>query len=226
MGSGRRHEILDVVRRRLPVAAASAALAATLLTACHSNVGAAATVNGHRITESDVSKYLTPSAHDLVANDSSGGSTSTPARSFVLNALVRAMVFQKVLEVTPKGAPSSADLTAAEQAFLSSQFGGTEQQFTDTVQRLGLKSSFAKVYLRETAYEQILTNDFNAGIDINTIIKNTRTDVRINPRYGSWNATNFVVSTADNAGLPSFLRANARYTPPAPAPSGSQSPTG
>jgi hypothetical protein len=222
------------VRRRLPVAAASAALAATLLTACHSNVGAAATVDGHRISESDVSKYLTANAHDLVANDSSGAPTSTPARSFVLNALVRARVFQKVLEVTPNGAPSPADLAAAQQQFLTSQFGGTQQQFTDTVRRLGLKSSFADVYLRETAYEQILTNDFNAGVNVDQIIKNAHPDVRINPRYGSWNATNFVVSTANNSGLPSFLRANARYTapaaapatPPSPAPSASQSPTG
>jgi hypothetical protein len=219
------HDILGAVRRRLPVAAASAALAATLLTACHSNVGAAATVDGHRITESDVSKYVGVNAQGIPEQDSgTGQTTNVPPKSFVLSTLINSQLFEKVLRElrteSGRAYPTPAEFAAAEASVLQ---GATLDQLKQGVQRSGLKGSFASVYLRERAFEAILSDEASAdnGAKLDQVIAKLHPKVSVNPRFGSWDQKTFTLAATQKDGVPSFLRANATYTPPAPASTGS-----
>lgn len=221
----RGHEILSSVRRRLPVAAASAALAATLLTACHSNVGAAATVDGHRIKETDVSKYISANAQPIPQQDASTGqATNVPAKSFVLSTLLDLQLFEKVLrEVrseSNRAYPTPAEIDAAEATVLQ---GATPEQLAQGVERSGLKRSFADVYLRERALEVILGNEANGGAKLDQIVAKLHPKVSVNPRYGSWDVKTFTLAATQKDGIPSFLRASATYAPPAASPSASPS---
>jgi hypothetical protein len=51
---------VNVVRVRQLAAVVAVIVAASTLTACTSKVGVAATVDGHRITESELGRYVTP----------------------------------------------------------------------------------------------------------------------------------------------------------------------
>ena len=230
VGPRRRHEILGSVRRRLPVAAASAALAATLLTACHSNVGAAATVDGHRITESDVSKYIGANAQAIPEQDASTGqSTSVPPKAFVLSTLLDVQLFEKVLRELRSEAgrsyPTPAEFNAAEATVLQ---GASLDQLKQGVERSGLKGSFASVYLRERAFETILSTEASAdnGAKIQQVVAKLHPKVSVNPRYGTWDEKTFSLSATQKDGLPSFLRASATYTAPAAAPADTSAATG
>jgi len=224
-GSAHAHDILGAVRRRLPVAAASAALAATLLTACHSNVGAAATVDGHRITESDVSKYVGPNAQAIPESDANGQTANVPPKSFVLRTLIDVELFEKVLRElrteSGRAYPTPAEFAAAETAALQ---GGTLDQLKQAVTRSGFKVGFAPVFLRERALQTILSDDASAdnGAKIDQVIAKLHPKVSVNPRFGSWDEKTLAFTATQKDGVPSFLRADATYTPPAPA---SSSPT-
>jgi hypothetical protein len=225
--AARGHDILGTVRR-LPVAAASAALAATLLTACHSNVGAAATVDGHRITESEVSKYLSANAQAIPQADSQTGQTiNVPPKSFVLSTLIDVRLFEKVLRElraeTNRAYPTPAEFAAAEASVLQ---GAPIEQLKQSVQRSGFKGSFASVYLRERAFEAILSDEASAdnGAKLDQVVAKLHPKVSVNPRFGSWDEKSFTLAATQKEGLPPFLRANATYTPP-PVASSSAAPS-
>lgn len=214
------------MRRRLPVAAASAALAATLLTACHSNVGTAATVNGHRITESDVAKYVTANAQPIPESDqTTGQTTNVPPRSFVLTVLLDSRLFEQVLREVRTEAnrayPSQSEVSAAENTFLS---GASVRQLEQGVMKSGLTAAFADLYLKERGLEELLGTEAKGGADINTVVAKLHAKVSVNPRYGVWDPKTFTLNSTSKDGLPSFLHANATYT--APAPSAARSGTG
>jgi hypothetical protein len=201
---------------------AVAALALTALAGCRSNVGAAATVNGHRISESDVAQYLTADAQPIAGtNQATGATVQTPPRSFVLSTLLDARLFDELLRATPHGAASAGDLAAAQAKVLN---GAPVQQVSDGVARSGLTRSFATVYLRERSIEQLINDQVTAGVDVQALLNKMHVDVSVNPRYGTWDAKTFSVAATGRDGLPAFLSANATYTPPVASPSQASSP--
>ena len=100
------------------------------LVGCDSKAGTAAVVDGHRITEKELSRYVPANAQPIPAGD---GSTSTPAKNFVLQYLVRNQVFPLLLAAA--GTPvTEAQLQAGKAEALG---GTTEADLTEQITQAG-----------------------------------------------------------------------------------------
>lgn len=210
------------MRLRTLSAVAVAALAMTGLTACHTNVGAAAVFNGQRISEATVAKYLTSAAQPVPEQDSNGNTTGTIApRTYVLGTLLNERLYSEVLAATPTGAPSAGAISSAQQQLLQ---GTSPDAVTQQYVQHGYQADFATLYLHEQALEQILSTDVQGGLNVKAILDKLRVSVSVNPRYGAWDPTTYSLSTSPNAGLPSFLTltpgGSTFSTPSSSAPAG------
>jgi hypothetical protein len=192
------------------------ALAGIGLTACDSKAGSAAVVNGSRISETSLNQYITPNAKPITGSDGS----STPARQFVLGALVRNEVFSRMLAVTPGGQPSKAELDKAKATVLS---GTTEQSLTQNVTQSGLDATFTQQYLRELEQLTILQGRVTTQAQLTDTINKAKLDVSVSPRYGSWNTGSLAVQQLSKKQLPDVLTIDASL-PGDPAPTASASP--
>ena len=197
---------------RLIGSVAAVALCISGLAACRSNVGTAASIDGHRISEGDVAQYLTVNAEQIPQQDpNTGATTNIPARSWVLRTLLDTRLYTEVLQASPGGEPGTADLAAAQSSLLQ---GISADQVADQYQQHGYKRSFAKVYLHLQALEQILGKRIQDGLDAQTLVKKIAPDVSVNPRYGEWDAKRFQLNSDPGSGLPDFLTVSGAYTPP------------
>lgn len=159
----------------LPVVAA-----ATLgLSACDTKVGAAAVVNGNRVSEQTLNKYLTPKSQPI---PSSNGA-STPPRQFVLSTLVQIEAYKRVLAAIG-GQPSDSDLAKAKDVLLQ---GGSEDQLRQNVTSLGLAPSFTDAFLRSQELLSMLRQRLSSAAAAAAAVKKADLHVSINPRYGTWN---------------------------------------
>jgi hypothetical protein len=208
-------------RSRLIGSVAAIALSVTGLSACRSNVGAAASFDGHRITEADVAKYLTVNAEQIPQQDPNTGATTTiPARSWVLRTLLDTRLYGEVLHASPGGDPGPGDLAAAQTALLQ---GISPDQVGDQYVQHGYKRSFAAVYLHLQALEQILGKRIQDGLDAQKLVRQLDPHVSVNPRYGSWDRNQLQLNSDPAATLPHFLTlggSNSYSPPPAPGAAG------
>jgi hypothetical protein len=202
----RLHDILDAVRRpfRIAAAAACTAVLATALTACQSNVGLAAKINGHEISENEVAKYLTPNAEAVPQqNQTTGATTTVPARTWVLRTLLETQLYTDVLARTPGGQPSQSAITTAQNALLN---GTTLDQVAADYAKHGYKPSFATLYVHGQAIQQILGTKIQSGqVNGQQLLDQLDLKVSVNPRYGAWDPKTLDLSGDANAGIPSFL---------------------
>jgi hypothetical protein len=183
--------------------AAVAALAVAGLSACRTNVGAAATIDGHRISESDVAKYLTSKAEGVPQQDANGANTTIPARSWVLRTLLNERLYGKLLAASPNGTPAAGAIADAKEQLLQ---GSSEEAVAKQYAEHGYQRAFGAVYLREAALEQILRTEIQNGLDVTKILDKLKLSIHVNPRYGQWNSKTYELSTAPGAGLPDFLK--------------------
>jgi hypothetical protein len=200
------------VRLRLLSAVAAAALAVAGLSACRTNVGSAASADGHRIKESDVSKYLTADAAAVQVSDQQGNAFSVAPRVYVLNTLIDEALYAKLLATTPDGVPSTGEIAQVTEQTLQGQ---TVHQEAVKNKVVGYTAAFETRWVRTQILGQIINNKIQQGLDIQPIIQKLHFPVTVNPRYGEWDAKNFQLSTAADAGLPDFLTLPSS---PAPAP--------
>jgi hypothetical protein len=203
------------VRVRQLIAAAVVVLAVTGLTACRSNVGAAAVINGHRISESDVHKYVTvegPSAA-VKANAQQNGQVLVP-KSIALNTIVQARVFELVLRGTKGGVPSAADLRAAHdlaaQTLSNGQVTSGAALDAGVAAQLnsdGLNQKLLPIVLRSIDLEYALITRINAktAADIAKAVQAAHIKVSVNPAYGTWSPSNASVLPPSGSKLPDFL---------------------
>ncbi|MDT4893920.1 MAG: hypothetical protein QOE97_2955 [Pseudonocardiales bacterium] len=212
---------------RIVAAAACTALLVTGLSACRSNVGLAAKINGHRITETDVTKYLTPNAEAVPQQDQNTGVTTTiPARTWVLRTLLETQLYTDVLARTPGGQPSQGAITAAQTALLN---GTTVEQVAADYAKHGYQRSFASLYLRGQAIQQVLGTEIQNGtVDAQKLLAQLDLNVTVNPRYGAWDPKTLDLSGDPKAGLPNFLTLlpGSTYSPASPSATGSTGSTG
>ena len=153
--------------------------AATLgLSACDTKVGAAAVVNGNRVSEQTLSSYLTPKSQPI---PSSNGA-STPPRQFVLSTLVQIEAYKRVLDATG-GQPSDSELAKTKATLLQ---GGSEDQLRQQVTQLGLAPSFADAFLHGQELLTMLRQRLTSAADAATAVQKADLHVSINPRYGTW----------------------------------------
>lgn len=168
------------------------------LVGCDSKAGTAAVVDGHRITEKDLSRYLPANARPIVSSD---GSNSTPAKKFVLQYLVRNQVFPLVL------AAAGAPVTEAQlQASKASVLGGTsEAELTQQLVQAGLKEQFEPVLLRNNEMLSLLRAKLTTQKQVDDALAKVKDTVSINPRYGSWDLRSLSVIDLGKKQLPSVL---------------------
>lgn len=194
------------VRARVGAAGLALALVSGAA-ACQSNVGAAASVDGQRIPESEVTKYIAPTGHSAAS-----------ARQLVVEVLLKQKLYESAMSKIGARA-TDAQLTglqgaaaSALQAQLPPGQAGIDALGAQLGQS-GYTPSLAAVLLRalelELAFGQAKKVTNAAGIVAAT--KALNIPVSVSPRYGSWDATNQGLGTAVS---PDFLT-----TSPSPSPS-------
>lgn len=191
------------MRLRTLSAAAVALLAVASLSGCRTNVGIAATVDGHRITESDVNNYVTAKSKPVAVQASSGGRLDIAPRAYVLETLIDLRLLPKLLRLLPGGAPTEGQLAQTTTRALN---GSTPQKVAE---RAGGLHGFTKDFDEKWVRRQILGSSIAAaqqkGVDLRPIVAKLHFPVSVNPRYGDWNKTTFNLASDPGAGLPGFL---------------------
>jgi hypothetical protein len=214
------------VRVRQLTAAVVAVLAVAGLSACRSNVGAAAVVDGHRISESDVHKYLTAAGVDpsLAAQAKASNQNFVP-KTIALNTIVQAQVYELVLRHTKGGVPADAELRAERDVAAQTLTGGSitsgaalESAVASQLTKEGLTRNLLPLVVRSIDLEYALITRIQAtsAADIAKAVTAQHIKVSVNPAYGKWSAPDVSVLPPSNSTLPDFL---SRQTPPAVAAS-------
>jgi hypothetical protein len=168
------------------------------LVACDSKAGAAAVVDGHRITEKELSRYVPASAPPIPTGD---GSTSTPAKSFVLQYLIRNEVFPLLLAAAG-GSVTEEQLQAGKAEALG---GATEADVTKQITQAGLSARFEPVLLRNRELLNVVRTKLTTQKQVDDALAKIKDKVSINPRYGSWDLKSLTVVGLGKKQLPSVL---------------------
>jgi hypothetical protein len=197
------------VRLRTLSAAIVATLAVAGLAGCRTNVGTAATVDGHRFTESQVNDYITPKAKP-VALQSNSGTVQVAPRSYVLENLIDDRLLVAVLRKTPGGVPSAATVAKITSQGLD---GKTAAQVAESAGVVGYSKAFAKIWVHNRVLGLVLNDYANRGVDVSAIAKKLHFPVSVSARYGAWDTKNLTLTSSAGAGLPNYLTLQ-----PTPAP--------
>jgi hypothetical protein len=214
------------VRLRTLTAAVVAVLATAGLAGCRTNVGTAATINGHRITDSDVNHYITPAGPDAAAaaNASKSNQVVSP-RSQVLQFLIQQQVFTGTLKSFGK-VPTDAQLAAshdeAASVLLQTELKGAalDQAIQKGLPKSGIKPDFVKVYLRtqELEFAIIKSRQLTQLPELLALIKKAGVHVSVSPRYGKWSPS--TLGLDGKAAVPSYLTVQPGAGGPAPTSTG------
>lgn len=177
--------------------AALAVLCVGVATACQPHAGAAAFVDGHRVSDSQVTRYVRPNATPI-------GSDAPSQKSIVLQTLVIGQLLSRAIE--QNGGPARDEELAAARAELLPD--GTDTDIKSFLVRNGFTASFEPVYLRGKVLLTVLAARVHAGQDGTRLIAalaRLHPRVSVSARYGEWDAANFLISTGPRAAMPSFL---------------------
>jgi hypothetical protein len=221
-----RRPVARTGRRVRALTAAVAALAALVgLTACRTNVGTAAIIDGHRISESDVHKYLDPTGPTpsyLAA--AAANQQSVLPKADVMTILVQNQVFAQTLAHTDGGLPSDAALNAAHDQAVQTLTGQSttgaqfDAQVAGNLLAEGIKLNLLPILLHvvDLEYQLVVRTKAAQLSDLGTAVSKQHISVDINPAYGTWVPANVAVVQA-NSDLPNFLTLAPTYTPPTPS---------
>ena len=190
------------------VSAACAVVVGLTLSGCQSKGGAAAVVDGRRISESDLADYVDAQAKD-----------ATQGRQFALIFLVKEKLYEQVLG--PRGGvPAPAALAAyhddAVTNLLSDQLGTGAAADTAIGQVLadrGLSSAMVPIIVRASelewaAYQRLKV----APAAFFPAVAALQIPVSVSPRYGSWNPK---TQDLGDRVIPSFLTISPTQAPSA-----------
>lgn len=189
------------MRVRYVGAAAAAVLALTGLAGCKNNIGTAAVIDGHRITESDVSHYLTVNAQPVIERDANGNTVSISPRSFVVNELINQKLYFKVIGEIPS--VSKLTETQLDAQLQSDLQGKSVTQVAESLGLHGFAESFYKIVLRAQEEVLVLRSAQSNGVDVSTAIRKVDFPVTVSPRYGTWDEKSLQLTAGSR--LPSYL---------------------
>lgn len=184
---------LITVRFRKIGACAVALLAASGLAACRTKAGAAAVVDGHRIAQSDVNKYI--AAGFTPPSASPGAQQSQAPRVIVLNTLIEARLMSRLLGSLGV-VPSDGDLRGLHDEAYSVQLGAQETgaqadaSLNSALTKAGLKASFTEAFVRALELKQAVIDKIKAQrqSDIANAVTKLGVSVSVSGRYGTWSA--------------------------------------
>jgi hypothetical protein len=167
------------------------------LAGCDSKAGTAAVVDGHRISEKELSRYVPAGAQPIQGGDGS----STPAKNLVLQYLVRNQVIPLLLAAA--GAPvTDAQLEAGKAKVLA---GSSEAELTKQVTAAGLSARFEPVVVRNRELLDVVNAKLTTAKQFNDALAKVKDKVSISPRYGSWDAAHLALLNLGKKQLPSVL---------------------
>jgi hypothetical protein len=199
------------VRFRILTVVVATTLAVAGLAGCRTNVGTAATVDGHRIGESDVNKFVTPTGPDasVVANAKQNKQVVSP-RSQVLQFLIQEQVFEKTLASLGK-VPTDSQLASLhdEAASVLLQTNLTGSAIDNAIRKglptSGIRPSFVKTYLRvqELEYAIIASRQLTQLPQLLALINKAHVSISVSPRYGTWDPK--TIGLDGKAAVPSYL---------------------
>ena len=189
------------MRFRLLSALLAAVLACAGLSACRTNIGLAANIDGHKVTETDVNSYLTRSAQPVQLTDSSGQPGSMAPRSYVVDILIEEALFKKVAGLLG-GHPTDAGIDAEVTQALG---GASLRKAAEASGLKGFTSRFYTIWGRTRVLENDVRNAVQGGADIRSALKKLTFPISVNPRYGSWDKKQFAFTADQNAGIPAFV---------------------
>lgn len=207
------HDILVAVKSRVLIAAVAATLAAGALAGCRTNLGTAASISGHRISDSAVGTWLRPEGPSsaAVAAAKAQGQTLGSPRSQVLQYLIMQQVLQQTLDKEAGGVPSDGVLASyhdqATSLLLQTNLAGSEldRRLGAGLQSSGISPGFSKVFLRveEMEYLLIARKKLTQLPQLTALIRKAGVSVQVSPRYGKWNASQLVLD--GKVATPSYL---------------------
>lgn len=201
------------MRLRKLTAAALAVLAVTGLSACKSNAGAAAVVDGHRISDSDVAKYVNQAGPDAqrLSQAAAQGQTLPPLKPTVASYLVQEQVYVGALDRTgdvPDAGALAALHDRAAAALLGAQSGGAEfdKLLTDEIVSDGFTHAFAGVVIRVAELKWALIERVKANqlSELIAAVDKLKISVSVSPRYGKWNPAQLTLAGPETT-IPGFL---------------------
>jgi len=168
---------------------------------CDSKAGVAAVANGHRITESTLSKYLTPTSRPIPLQ-----SGAMPARTFVLRTLIANEVLPELL--SKKGGPvTDSELQEATGAALQ---GGTEADLLKQITGVGLSPKFEPVLLHNYRLLTLLEKRFGSQQEVLDELAKLDAPVSVSPRYGSWSNQNLGLTELSGKQIPANVTLTGR----------------
>jgi hypothetical protein len=200
------------------------ALAMGGLTACETKVGQAAIVGNHRISESDLGKYVSPqgAVPSVLAAAAKAGQSVYP-KTEVVQILIQQELFERALTKNG-GVPSSGELaTLHDQAaatFLGTQLTGSalDSYLTGAQGDYGYEPSYAPTLLRTIELEAALAVKVKAQslADVAAAVNKLHINVDVNPRYGKWEPKSLTLG-GPTSNIPSFLKLEGVSTAASPA---------
>lgn len=197
------------MRPRLLTAAALVAIAALGLTSCDSKIGTAATVNGQRISDNEVTSYISQAGADPSAVAQAQGPVQP--RSSALTQLIQEKIFEETLR-GHGGVPTDSQLAAvhdkAISAIAQSSLTGADydRAVAQQVKKFGFSSRFGKLVVRTLELEYTLATRLKSPSQLLPAIKKAGISVTVSGRYGKWDPSRLNVDTSGSNGLPSFVQ--------------------
>lgn len=171
------------MRFRLLGAAVAVVLAVAGLAGCRANVGTAAWVDGQRISDSDVSQYLTPKAQPV-----SGQNGQLSPRSFVLAELINERLGFRILQAIPGvSSVTSSQLDAQLQRDLA---GKSVKSEAESLGLHGYTIDFYKIVLRVQEIASVVSRQQQTGVNLRKIFNGLDFPVTVSARYGTWDKKN------------------------------------
>jgi hypothetical protein len=165
------------------------------LSACSdTKVGTSAVVNGDKISDSEVSGYLTRNVAPIQNSD---GTTTNP-RQLVLSSLIQDKIFADLFAANG-GVPSQSDLNKLESDALQGQ---TRQATLSSITSAGLEPKFLDLRLHTVEMQVLLTQKYSST-QLNSLLAKARQNVSVSAQYGSWDPTNLTLNPISAKQLPS-----------------------
>jgi hypothetical protein len=185
-------DLITVRFRKIGVCAV-VLLAAGGLAACRTKAGAAAVVDGHRISQSDVNRYI--DAGFTPPSASPGAQQQQTPRVIVLNTLIESRLLSRLLG-SLGSVPSGSDLHSLHDEAYSVQLGAqqtgaeADAALNSALTKAGLKASFTDTFVQNLELRQAVIDKIKAQrqADINAAIAKLGVKVSVSGRYGTWSA--------------------------------------
>lgn len=175
------------------------ALSSLLISGCQTKVGAAAVVNGSRISESELASYVSPQAAPFQVSGQTGNQTIVP-KSYVLQQLILTRVVENILR--HNGGPATDKETAAART--AQLANSSEAQITDALVKRGFKAKFEPALLHTSVLTSILQTRISDQQALQKAVTGDHTRVSVSGRYGAWDSSRLTLS--DNPPTPDFIK--------------------